>query len=113
MKLFLLPLIIFIGTKHDLKIAPFIAADLQAKYKTILHNRAHERFTSFTGAAYRARWGRHVFRIHKGLPAAYVVFGNETVSGRWQSGCINSQTILCHPKNITGCIAAIKDTWCQ
>lgn len=117
MNVFLLPLIIFIGTARDLRITPFIAFDAQARFRFIIDPQAPKRFGKLTGQAYRARWAGRVFRIHKGLPHAYVVLGRESVNrprgGMGNNGCINGAVTICEADKPAECADAVRGVWCE
>lgn len=109
----LLPLIVFIGTHTDLHSAKLIAKELHAKAATIEDRKSLSRFPRSTGAYYRSIWGGRVNRLQIGFPDITVVFARETVSGRWKSGCVNWQTVLCRADDVAGCVAVVRDTWCR
>ncbi len=112
----LLAVLVFIGTRQDLRAHRAILEELNVPIKRvrlIADPRARDRFATRTGAFYRARWGRRSFHLVRGLPDIVVVFGRASVSGRWQSGCIGGQTVTCEAEDVKGCVEVIRDTWCK
>lgn len=108
----LLPTIIFIGTKTDLRTAPLIAQLTGAKYKTFKDRRAPRRFPRHFGQYYRALWSGRAQTYSKGFPAVYVVFGRETLPDDW-GHCVTGGTVVCRAEEVEQCVQAVEETACR
>lgn len=117
MNMFLLPIIIFIGTSLDLQSAPAIAALAGAdQFRTVRDPHALRRFPKLTHWAYAAKWTGRVIRkkYSRGFPAVYIVFGRETVSTfNPEIGCMTGAAITCRAEEIDACVEAAKETACR
>ncbi len=117
----LLAVLVFIGTRQDLRAHRAVLEELNVPTRKVLlirDSRALSRFSKRTGHWYRAGWDERQVRLTRNvLPDAVIVFGRETLSrpraGMGYGGCLNGTATICKADDVAGCVAAVKDTWCR